>query len=595
MQLRIASIVVGAAALVPVAPAQHRVLVQGNGRLALVGPDREIEWEMPWGPIHDLHVLPSGRVMLQRGPAEVVELDLATREVVWSYDSRARHGGRPVEVHALQPLADGRVMIAESGPGRVIVVDRAGEVVREVPLTLDRPHPHTDTRLARVLDDGNVLVCHEGDGVVREYAASDGMVVWQFDVPLFGREPRGGHGPESFGDKCFAALRLPGGDTLVATGNGHSVLRITPAGEVAWKLEQDDLEGVTLAWVTTLEVLPNGNLLVGNCHAGPGQPVLIEVEPATKRVVWRFDGYEAFGNDVSNTRRWPDSAPLPPRAPAVAHSFFVAGPDFTGIVAEDGCVAWDAGRPGARDGWVLPGGNVLVAWADRVVELTPAREEVFAYTLSAGNRELGTAERLEGGNTLVTELGPRPRLLELDPRGAIVIDVPLQPETDDAHMQTRMARKLANGNYLVPHLLAFAVKEYTPRGEVVRTLRTDLAELGGRAAELWPFTAIRLGDGATLVGLTHGNQVVELDRDGGVVWRLSNDDLPGRPIADACGVQRLANGNTVVTSYAAREGVKLLEVERGKRVVWQYTGPFRAHHVQVLTTNGSPEPLRAMR
>jgi outer membrane protein assembly factor BamB len=83
----------------------------------------------------------------------------------------------------------------------------------------------------------------KGDGVVREYAADDGQVVWEFDVPLFGREPRGGHGPESFGDKCFAALRLPGGDTLIATGNGHSVLRVTPAGDVAWKLEQRDLEG----------------------------------------------------------------------------------------------------------------------------------------------------------------------------------------------------------------------------------------------------------------------------------------------------------------------------------------------------------------
>jgi hypothetical protein len=148
--------------------------------------------------------------------------------------------------------------------------------------------------------------------------------------------------------------------------------------------------GITLAWVTTLAVLPNGNIVLGNCHAGPGQPSVVEVEPRTKRVVWRFDGFEAFGNDVSNTCIWPEGAPLPPRATAIAHSFFVAGPDFTGILGEDGAVVWDAGRPGARDGWVLANGNVLVAWADRVVELTRAHEEVFVYTLSEGNRELGT-------------------------------------------------------------------------------------------------------------------------------------------------------------------------------------------------------------
>ena len=53
--------------------------------------------------------------------------------------------------------------------------------------------------------------------------------------------------------------------------------------------------------------------------------------------------------------------------------------------------------------------------------------------------------------------------------------VPLKPETKNGHMQTRMVRrKLPNGNYeIVPHLLAFAVKEYKPDGTVVRTIRTE--------------------------------------------------------------------------------------------------------------------------
>ncbi|GIT38773.1 MAG: hypothetical protein Ct9H300mP7_6940 [Verrucomicrobiota bacterium] len=38
-------------------------------------------------------------------------------------------------------------------------------------------------------------------------------------------------------------------------------------------------------------------------------------------------------------------------------------------------------------------------------------------------------------------------------------------------MQTRMARKLPNGNYLVPHLLAFKVKEYKPDGTVVNEIK----------------------------------------------------------------------------------------------------------------------------
>jgi hypothetical protein len=94
-------------------------------------------------------------------------------------------------------------------------------------------------------------------------------VVWEYAVPLFGREPRPGHGPEAFGNQVFSALRLPSGDTLIGTGNGHSVLEVTPSKEIVWSVRQHDLPGITLAWVTTLQVLPNGHIVLGNCHAGP--------------------------------------------------------------------------------------------------------------------------------------------------------------------------------------------------------------------------------------------------------------------------------------------------------------------------------------
>ena len=70
---------------------------------------------------------------------------------------------------------------------------------------------------------------------------------------------------------------------------------------IAWKLEQKDLPGITLAWVTTLEVLRNGNYVIGNCHAGPGNPLLVEIEPKTKKVVWQLDEFEKFGNSVPNS------------------------------------------------------------------------------------------------------------------------------------------------------------------------------------------------------------------------------------------------------------------------------------------------------
>lgn len=272
----------------------------------------------------------------------------------------------------------------------------------------------------------------------------------------------------------------------------------------------------------------------------------------------------------------------------IKHSFFVAGPDFTGIIDEDGKEIWDSGRSGARDGWVLPNGNLLIIWGDVVREFTRDKKVVFEYNKDPENSELSTAQRLENGNTLITELGKKPRLLEVDADAQIVLQFPLQPETDNGHMQTRMARKLANGNYLVPHLFAFKVKEYTPTGKVVKEFPTDASDLGGREAKNWPFTAIRMDNGNTLICLTNGNKVIEVDADGNVLWKVTNDDLPGNPIDDACGGQRLPNGNTVITAYHAKLGVKLMEVTPEKELVWTYEGKNRVHHFQILTTNGKP-------
>jgi outer membrane protein assembly factor BamB len=250
---------------------------------------------------HDIHVLDSGNVLTHQG-TEVVELDAKRHEVVWSFETRPLGTADRIELHSVAPLPNGHLMVALSGEGKIFEIDRKGHVHRQFALKLDRPHPHRDTRLVRPIIDGDswtYLVAQEGDGYVREYDRS-GTVVWEYDVPLFGKQPQPGHGPEAFGDAVFSALRLPNGNTLIGTGNGHSILEVTPEKRIVWRVDQHDLPGVTLAWVTTLQPLENGNLIVGNCHAGRGQPQLVEID-RQKRVVWSFSDFEHLGNSVSNS------------------------------------------------------------------------------------------------------------------------------------------------------------------------------------------------------------------------------------------------------------------------------------------------------
>ncbi|MEW6159743.1 MAG: hypothetical protein AB1813_20120, partial [Verrucomicrobiota bacterium] len=266
-------------------------------RLAIVAPDGSLEWETQVGPIHDAWVLPNGNILLQQGWQKIVEMT-RDKKIVWEYDSGKRNGneGKRVEVHAFQRLDNGWTMIAESGPARIIEVDGKGEVRREIKLKVNHPNPHSDTRLVRRTAQDTYLVAHESDGAVREYDLN-GRIVWEFEVPLFGKERKPGHGPEAFGNAVFSAVRLPNGHTLIGAGNGHAVLEVTPAKQIVWKIEQHDLPGITLAWVTRVERLPNGHTLIGNCHAGPDQPQFIEVTP-DKKVVWTFKDFKNFGNSM---------------------------------------------------------------------------------------------------------------------------------------------------------------------------------------------------------------------------------------------------------------------------------------------------------
>ena len=278
-------------------PVAHRLLVAdySTHRIAIIAADGKIEWEHKIGDLHDLHLLPSGNVLFQTSWTNLVEVDPRTDKVVWQYDAGKSNGnaGKRVEVHAFQRLPDGTTMIAESGPGAssrwTAPASWCGRSSSRSPIPT-----RTATRRCRKLANGHYLVCHEGDGTVREYDAA-GNVVWEYAVSLFGQPRRPGHGPEAHGTSCFAALRLPSGNTLIASGNGHRVIEVTTDKQVRWSLEQDDLPGIKLGWVTTLQVLPGGNIVLGNCHAGKGNPQVIEVTRDHK-VVWTFRDFQHFGN-----------------------------------------------------------------------------------------------------------------------------------------------------------------------------------------------------------------------------------------------------------------------------------------------------------
>lgn len=269
----------------------------------------------------------------------------------------------------------------------------------------------------------------------------------------------------------------------------------------------------------------------------------------------------------------------------------------------DGRVEWS--YPAAsREGWVLPDGNVLLAVSKggktpggAAVEIrrgTGGAADEIVWRHDGTQAEVNSIQKTPEGTYVLTEAGPNPRLLEIAADGKVQREFPLACQKPNAHMQSRMARKQADGTYLVPHLLDFAIIRYAADGREMSRIDTHVP--GEPKVNSWPFTAIALPDGGILAGLTNGNRVVEFDAAGKLRWEVTAADTAGA-INDACGIQRLPNGSTMIASYRiGKDGVKLLEVTPDRKLAWTWkgTGPG-VHHFHVFEIDGTPVPAPALR
>ncbi|MCY3019873.1 MAG: hypothetical protein NTW87_12700 [Planctomycetota bacterium] len=249
------------------------------------------------------------------------------------------------------------------------------------------------------------------------------------------------------------------------------------------------------------------------------------------------------------------------------HAFACA--DYSGgkvfIVSVEGKIEWEyAGAPNCNDLWVLPNGNLLFVTGRGVKEVTREKKIVFEYQSKS---EIYACQRLANGNTFVGECNSG-RLLDVDPTGKVVKEVRLLPEgKDGGHAFIRNARRLENGNYLVAYYGDAVVKEHDPDGKVVK----EIPAAGG------PHSCIRLPSGNTLIACGDakgGPRVFEADKEGKTVWEVKNPELPGITLKFMTGLQRLPNGNTVVTNWVGHNNAgtppHIIEVTPDKKVVWAF-------------------------
>ena len=112
------------------------------------------------------------------------------------------------------------------------------------------------------------------------------------------------------------------------------------------------------------------------------------------------------------------------------------------------------------------------------------------------------------------------------------------------HSQFRQIRKTPQGTYLVSQQSGSGkARELDADGKVLRTFPCG------------QFVAIRLPDGNTLIACGDAHRVIEVDPADQIVWEVKETDIPGNRLGFVAGLQRLANGDTVICNWSGHSGL----------------------------------------
>jgi hypothetical protein len=219
-------------------------------------------WQADNNNGQDVQVLKNGNVLVNCLP-NVREYS-PDGKVVWEVGREI--AGTPDSVERLE---NGHTLIGDNAHHRVIEIDENKKIVWSYDVPNSNNRARQTMRRVRRLPNGNTIIAASSLDKVIEISPV-GKIVWQYAIPF----------------PCLAT-RLANGNTLISSGEGTGsprgffVIEIDQAGKAIWKYGGEEAPAdQKLNWPSGFAVLPNGNLLIAEAHAG----VLREVTRQKKTV-----------------------------------------------------------------------------------------------------------------------------------------------------------------------------------------------------------------------------------------------------------------------------------------------------------------------
>ncbi|MBC7542378.1 MAG: PQQ-binding-like beta-propeller repeat protein [Candidatus Sericytochromatia bacterium] len=207
----------------------------------------------------------------------VIEIQKGTKAIIWQYGKQGVMGSGPGQLGhprgATLTAAD-TVLIADGYTGRVLEVNRAGDVIWSFGGWDDDLEGLTSPYHAQRLADGNTLITDWSSHQVMEVDA-EGLLVWRYGQP---RQPGSEPGHLMYPEQ---AIRLPSGTTMIVDTRNSRIIEVDPEGSIVWQYGPEAEKPMNSP--TQAQRLDNGHTVI--VHGNHRH--IIEVDPLGE-IVWQY-------------------------------------------------------------------------------------------------------------------------------------------------------------------------------------------------------------------------------------------------------------------------------------------------------------------
>ncbi len=216
------------------------------------------------------------------------------------------------------------------------------------------------------------------------------------------------------------------------------------------------------------------------------------------------------------------------------------------------------------DATMLSNGNIVYACMSGAGIITPEKNIIWQYTCAPGT-ETHSCQPIGKDSVLMVLNGTVGKVLLFNTAtNKLLKEIIIPTAGTGSHYQFRHVRITPDKSIMVGLLTEKKVVELDLEGKEIWSVN---------ASSAW--SAIRLHNGNTLISGDGEGYTREVNPKGETVWEFKKEDAPFK-IGNTQTANRLANGNTVITSWIAGNNntnewagtVQVFEVTPDKKIVW---------------------------